>query len=172
MEKLTRKEFEATHAELFAEIKNEAYQKGLSEGIKTGKAEGLVSGAEAERNRIKDVESQSIAGHEGIIQEMKYDGKSTKADAAVRILAAEKTLRQTKLESFKDDGKVIAKDVTVDMTKKQDEAAADANLPLEEKAKKEWDTNPSIRNEFRLGGFSSFVAWLKNEKNVKIMGKK
>jgi hypothetical protein len=172
MEKLTRKEFEATHPDLFSEIANESYQKGLSEGIKTGKAEGLVSGAEAERNRIKDVENQSIAGHEAIIQEMKYDGKSTGGDAAVKILAAEQTLRITKLQSFKEDGKFVAKDVTAPMTKKEEEEAADAKLPLEEKAQKEWDANPSVRSEFRLGGFNSFLAWLKNEKNVKIMGKK
>ncbi len=172
MEKLTRKEFEATHAELFAEIANESHQKGLSEGIKIGKAEGLVSGAEAERNRIKDVESQSIAGHEAIIQEMKYDGKSTGAETAVRILAAEKTLRQTKVKSFQEEHTTVVKHDEGALTAQQQETAADSNLPLEEKAKKEWDANESIRSEFRLGGFDSFLAWLKNEKNVRIMGKK
>lgn len=169
--KLTRSEFEATHPELFAEIADESYQKGLSDGTAKGKAEGMASGAEAERNRIRDVESQLVGGHEAIIQEMKYDGRSTGPEAAVKILAAERELRRTRLKEFQGEHTTVVKHDPPSMTEKL-EQASEANLPPEERAKKDWDNNPRIRQEFRLGGFASYLAWLKNEPNVRIMGGK
>lgn len=47
-------------------------------------------GAQAERDRIADVRSQLIPGYEGLIAKMELDGKSTGADAARAIVAAER----------------------------------------------------------------------------------
>jgi signal peptide peptidase SppA len=56
-------------------------------------AELRADGAAAERERIQAIEGQSIAGHEALIASLKFDGKSTAGDAAMAVLAAEKTAR-------------------------------------------------------------------------------
>ncbi len=50
-------------------------------------------GASAERARIQAIEAQSIPGHEKLISALKFDGKSTAGDAAMAVLAAEKSSR-------------------------------------------------------------------------------
>lgn len=52
--------------------------------------EAMARGAEAERNRILGIEQTALAGHDDLVATMKADGKTTPAEAAVRILAAEK----------------------------------------------------------------------------------
>jgi signal peptide peptidase SppA len=69
------------------------------EGFKAGEAKG----AENERTRIKDVEAQALPGHDKLIAELKFDGKSTGGDAAVAILAAEKKKRGDKLAALEED---------------------------------------------------------------------
>lgn len=49
-----------------------------------------AEGADAERARILAVESQSMPGHEKLISSLKADGKTSAADAALQVLAAEK----------------------------------------------------------------------------------
>lgn len=56
-------------------------------------AELRAEGAAAERARIQAVEAQAIAGHEALINTLKFDGKSTGGDAAMAVLAAEKNAR-------------------------------------------------------------------------------
>lgn len=56
-------------------------------------AELRAEGAQAERARIQAVEAQTIPGHEGLIASLKFDGKSNAGDAALAVLAAEKTSR-------------------------------------------------------------------------------
>jgi ClpP class serine protease len=57
----------------------------------------LAEGAEAERARIQGVRAQAIPGHEALIERLAFDGKTTGPEAAVQILAAEKTLRETQM---------------------------------------------------------------------------
>lgn len=49
-----------------------------------------AEGADAERARILAVESQSMPGHEKLIAGLKADGKTSAAEAAMQVLAAEK----------------------------------------------------------------------------------
>jgi signal peptide peptidase SppA len=49
-----------------------------------------AEGAQAERQRIDDVAAQSMPGHESLIASLKADGKTTGAEAAMQVLAAEK----------------------------------------------------------------------------------
>lgn len=53
----------------------------------------IAQGASAERARIQGIEAQAIAGHESLINSMKFDGQSTAGDAAMAIVAAEKSAR-------------------------------------------------------------------------------
>lgn len=52
-----------------------------------------AEGAQAERERIQSVEAQAIAGHEALINTLKFDGKSSAGDAAMAVNAAERQTR-------------------------------------------------------------------------------
>jgi len=62
-----------------------------------------ADGAEAERNRIQAVLAQALPGHEKLAETLAFDGKTTGPEAAVAILNAEKELRKTKADEFKQD---------------------------------------------------------------------
>lgn len=70
---MNREQIEAEHPALAAELRAE--------------------GAAAERTRIQAIEGQTIPGHEALITSLKFDGKSTAGDAAMAVLAAEKSTR-------------------------------------------------------------------------------
>jgi len=166
--KLTLEEFKTAYPDLFAEIETAAHSKGLTEGLERGRAEGIEQGASAERERIRGVESQLIVGHEALINELKFDGKTTGPEAAVKVLAAEREVMKTKHDTFTADSpKVIPPAEPADVKAE----ATDDKLPLEEKAKKDWDSKPELRNEFKMGGFNAYLAYLKNEQNVRILVK-
>jgi hypothetical protein len=103
MSEFTVETFKAAYPELHAQIDSAAYQRGLAEGESKGRSEGMVSGAEAERKRIQDVEAQLLPGHEALIAQLKGDGKTTGAEAAVQVINADRVLRETKLKSFQED---------------------------------------------------------------------
>lgn len=100
---LTKENFSAAYPELFAEITKEAFEKGIFGGIEEGK----LSGAESERERIKSVEEQLLPGHEALITSLKYDGKTTGAEAAVQVLKAEKELMASRHSDLIEDGKKV-----------------------------------------------------------------
>lgn len=62
-----------------------------------------AEGAAAERARIQAVEGQLIPGHEALIATLKFDGKSTAGDAAIAVLAADKTVRQAQAKALADE---------------------------------------------------------------------
>jgi hypothetical protein len=66
-------------------------------------AKGREAGATAERERIQGIESIARPGHEKLIHQMKFDGKSTKADAAIAIVDAENAKIGGRLEAIKKD---------------------------------------------------------------------
>jgi ATP-dependent Clp protease protease subunit len=72
-------------ADLVTEI--EATMK-LDDKLAAARAEG----AKAERERIKGIEDNTLPGHEKLTAELKFDGKTSPAEAAVAILKAEKAL--------------------------------------------------------------------------------
>jgi hypothetical protein len=83
-------------------------------------AKGKSDGASAERDRIKAVESQgeNLPGHEALIQEMKFDGKTTGPEAAVKVLAAEKTKKAERVRDIRADApKPVPASVIDDPTK-------------------------------------------------------
>jgi signal peptide peptidase SppA len=59
--------------------------------------------ASAERARIQAVEAQAIPGHDALIASLKFDGKSTAGDAAMAVLAAEKTARTNHAKALAAD---------------------------------------------------------------------
>lgn len=64
-----------------------------------------AEGAEAERARIKAVREQSMPGHEKLIEQLAFDGKTTPGDAAIAVNAAERN-RMTALASDRNSDAV------------------------------------------------------------------
>lgn len=91
--------FEAGKAEGLAEGREAATAEGLAKGLEQGRTEG----AAAERERIKAVESQALPGHAALIEQLKFDGKTTGPEAAVKILQVEKESRLIHRDKLKTD---------------------------------------------------------------------
>ncbi len=102
---MTKDEIRAKFPDLYQSIHDEGRSVGVVEGAEQGKkdgvAEGRKIGAEEERQRIKDVRAQLMPGHEALIEEMVADGKTTGADAALRVLAQEKARLAAAAEALK-----------------------------------------------------------------------
>lgn len=141
--------------------------------VAEGKAAGLIEGAEQELKRIQAIEALAMPGQEALIAEMKADGKTTGPEAAVKLIAADKTLREAK-------GKDIVKDSTEEglavpaaaAPSDEEGVEVDADAPLDERAKAIWDKKKEIRAEF--GKFETFLAYLEADEKglVKILGQK
>ncbi len=180
---MTLNELKVESPDLYNAVFEEGKKEGHAAGLVEGKAVGLekgktetqdqakVDGATAERERIQGVEAQLIPGHETLIQDMKFDGKTTGEQAAVKILAAEKTLREGVLDKLDKD----APDPVATVLVPDVEAAidpTDENLPIEDKAKAAWDKDPDLRAEFS-NKFDAYLAYAKADAKgkAKILGK-
>lgn len=80
----------------------------LSREVLAAKYPDLLSsirteGATAERTRIQAVLAQSLPGHEKLVQELAFDGKTTGPEAAVAVLNAEKAARGNALATLKTE---------------------------------------------------------------------
>lgn len=168
--KLTLEQFKSAYPELHADIDSQAFQRGLDEGKETGRSEGFEAGKSAERARIQEVERVSIPGHEKLIAELKYDGRTSGPEAAVKVLEAEKALRETKQASFVADGPAPVKPAPAPENESLE--AQEAGLPVEERCRKRWDRDANIREEFKMGGLASYTAFERNKENVRILEKK
>jgi hypothetical protein len=95
-------------------LEDSAYAKGKSEG------------ESAERERIKAIEAQGegMPGHEKLIQEMKFDGKTTGPQAAVALLAAEKKKKASRVADIRADAPNAVPAAAIDDPSKK-EAPAD-----------------------------------------------
>ena len=166
----TAETFKAAFPEIHEEIRRAGYDAGLADGTEKGRAEGFEAGRTAERERIREVEKISIPGHEALVSEMKFDGKTTGPEAAVKVLQAETELRKAKQQSFVADAPAPAKPAPA--AEKEDPDAELEKLPLEQQAKIRWERSPEIRDEFFMSGFAGYLAFLKNEKSIRIFEKK
>lgn len=111
---VTKESLTEAYPELIAEIQKESQEKGFSEGeakMKEGMAQAIEKarkeGVAAEQARIKAVRALSIPGHEALIETLMFDGETTGEQAAMKVLTAEKTLRESKLAAFQAEGKEI-----------------------------------------------------------------
>ena len=166
---VTKETFRAAYPDLFVEIQKEARAMGFSEGLEAGKKEGMSSGAEMERERIKSVQSQLLPGHEALIEILKWDGKTTGPEAAVQVLGAERALLDGKRKELMEEAQLPISQNNIGTGKKED---IDPNLPIEDQAKAIWQKNPELRKEFG-DNFDSYLAFSKAnaEGKVKIWNK-
>ena len=117
---------------------------------------GMTAGAEAERNRIKAVEEQTLPGHEALIAGLKFDGKTSGPEAASRVLAAEKQMRQTRLSSLETEAP------------KPVPPTNEPSIPIAgpEKDERDWNANAELRDEF-VDNKEAFLAFRKKEREGK-----
>lgn len=157
---LTVETLQQLYPDIYGAVEKAGHDAGYQEGIARGTEEGRAAGAAAERSRIKAIEDLAIPGHEALIAGLKFDGTTTAAEAAVQIVAAEKKVRSTVAAQITADA---IKPVTQPDAGEQPSAAADVSLPLEERAKKEWDKNEALRAEFAgcSKPFEAYIASLK-----------
>jgi len=100
-------ELKEKYPDLYADVILEGKNAGIAEAKVSGEEaveEARASGATIERQRIADVRAQLIPGHEAIIDALAMDGKTTGPEAAVKVLAAEKVVREGRLAALKADG--------------------------------------------------------------------
>jgi hypothetical protein len=151
---LAKEEFKQAYPDLFKEISAEAFAQGQEKG----RAEGMIMGRQEERRRIMEVEAQGMPEQAELIQKLKYDGRTTGAEAALQILSAHKALLAGKHEKFLQGGPPLmgAPDTTIQAE----------NLPPEERAKRDWEASAELRQEFSRGGFAAYLSFLRNEGRI------
>lgn len=136
-----------------------------SEGRTAGHAAGVIEGANKERERILGIEAVALPGYEKVVADAKADGKSTAADVATQIVAAQKAAGAAAIESRrKTDAELPTIKPSVDATA---DGKPDPNLPIEEQAKAEWDRSPDLRAEFG-NSYGAFVAYRKAESEGRV----
>ncbi|HWH75557.1 MAG TPA: S49 family peptidase [Methylibium sp.] len=152
---ITRESLERDHPALFAQVR----------------VEFTAAGAQAERDRIAAVRAQALPGHEKLIEQLATDGKTTGPEAAQAVLAAERSARTAHAASFASDAPQPAP-ASAAPGVDANAAAKDTSLPIEQRAKAEWDAKPEVRGEFT--SFESYLALRKAEESgrVRVLGKK
>lgn len=159
----------ANNPELLEQIQKDSFAEG--------EAEGRKAGADAERERIRAVHDQMLVGHEKLINECMFDGKTTGPEAAVKILAVEKTARDKHSANLHADAPAavtmppnneVASDKAVSAAHDED-----TTIPLEERAKTAWDNDAGLRAEFGTD-FDSYLAYRRANENgqIKVLGRK
>lgn len=113
---LTRASLEQDHAPLFAALKGEF----------------MALGATAERERMAGVRAQLMPGHEALVESLAADGKTTPAEAAMAVNAAERAALAAAATAHAKDAPPVLRGsptgtvVEGDKAKAQAEAAAEA----------------------------------------------
>jgi hypothetical protein len=159
---MDRKELEAAHPALFAQLQTEF----------------TAAGAAAERARIQAVESALIPGHEALIAGLKFDGKTTGGDAALAVNAAERQIRTSQGAAANADAPKPVRTTPTPAYEASAEAKAAAEaqrvaaLTVEDRCKAQWEASAETRSEFASVG--DYIAYTKATAsgNVRVAGKK
>ena len=145
-------------------ITAEILQQHNPELLNSIQSTAKTDGATAERQRIQDVLAQSMPGHEALVNTLAFDGKTTGAEAAIQVLAAEKKNRGTAADNHAADAAALAAvTATVDAGAGTGEDLS--HLPIEDRCKAQWEKDKDLRAEF--GSFETYVAWAKADANSK-----
>jgi hypothetical protein len=123
-------------------------------------AQIMEYGADLERLRIKSVSEQLMPGHETLISDMMFDGKTTGPQAAVKILQAEKLVRGKALEGLNQDAIPPVNHTHTPAVETPAGTEADDGTPIEEKAKAQWDKDAKLRKEFG-NDYAAYLAYAK-----------
>jgi signal peptide peptidase SppA len=122
-----------------------------------------IEGANKERERIKTVEEQLIPGHEDLIRNLKFDGKTTGAEAAIKVLAAVKQSSAVMLSNLKADAPEALPMPAMAHADKRPPVFPDEEeeLPEDEKYEAIWRKDGKLRAEF--GSKEAYIAFMQAE---------
>lgn len=124
-------------------------------------------GAQQERERIQAVENQFIPGHEVLIKQLKFDGKTTGAEAAIQVLAEEKMFQSEKQAAFQSQMTSplpIACSVIEETTLLHQNAQK--SLSTEGQWRANWENDATLQAEF--GSVDTYLAFQKAQQNGQI----
>lgn len=93
-------------------------RKATDDSVTAAKADARAEGAKSERERIVAVLDQSMAGHEKLVKELAFDGKTTGPEAAVKVLQAERSKGVQRLADLNADAAGAANVPVVDASDK------------------------------------------------------
>lgn len=140
------KTLRAEHPEIVSELTREITEAVSATVRAAAFEEGRAAGVAAETQRIKDIEANALPGHDELVASLKFDGKTSGAEAAVQILRAEKAKGATRLAAMREDATAVAAVAAVAAP-----AAApvdDGTLKTDEQYKAIWEASPALRSEF------------------------
>lgn len=145
------------HTAALSDARAEGHADGLATGRAEGKSQNEASGAARELQRIKDVAAQTLPGHEALVRELMFDGKTTGAEAAARVITAERDKRGKRLEDLEADAAAAHAPVAAAPADRQQKPVVDKNLPVEDRCKVEWQHDPQLRADF--GTVEEYIAY-------------
>jgi signal peptide peptidase SppA len=119
-------------------------------------SEGAETGAKTELARIQAVEAVAIPGHDELIARLKYDGKTTGAEAAIQVIQAEQSNQKKVLKTLEAES---VKPAALSM----EAAPVETAKTPEEK----WEADADLRQSFG-NDQPSYLAYLKAEKEGRI----
>lgn len=122
-----------------------------------------AEGAALEVARIKSCDDALLAGHEELVNSMKFDGKSTGGDVAMAIVMAEKRIRSEKLSDF---GKFAPAVVPMVSLNSAELGGSEPEKTGEERLKSDWETNPKIKAEFAT--YENYASYMMAVANGKV----
>lgn len=150
MADLTLKEIQEKHPDLYQSI------------VAIGRNENKVAvetagkkGIEDERTRVALIIAHALPGQEELRDKCIAEGISA-GDAAMRFLAAENALLDQKAQALKDEKPAK---VSVDIPPEKKPELKDDDLPLEAKAKKDWESKKELHDDFL--DFEDYLAYQK-----------
>lgn len=123
-----------------------------------------AEGAAAELQRVKDVQAASLPGHDALIATLMFDGQTSGAQAALKVLAAERAKRGDKLAALQADA--AGATTTAAAAPADGEKPVDKSMPLEDRCRAEWQTDPTIRADF--GDVDEYIAYRRATENGRV----
>lgn len=131
-------------------------------------ATARVEAATAERERIQAVFAQSMPGHEALIEQLAFDGKTTGEQAAIQVLQAVRVANESALGSHREDAPAPAAVTPTDDTPSSTPASTTQDhRPVEDRCKDAWDKDASLRAEF-LEDLDAYVAYTKAKESGRV----
>ena len=126
------------------------FKKGKTEG----QAQGEIIGAKDEQERIKGVEAQLQPGCEELITKMKWDGASTKGEAAEAVIQAQKEKQAKGLKELEKEAPGAIKPLP----------GEGDPAPSDDAIKAAWDGKDGETLKAEFGNdYSSYEAYFKND---------
>lgn len=151
---LIRNEHPEIVTEILAGVNLDYVRANLPDVVSKIETEGIEAGAKTERLRIQSVSEQTMPGHEKLIADLMFDGKTTGEMAAVKVLQAEKQIRSQMAADLVKDAPDAIEQPPVDGT----DGTVSDNLPVDKRCEAKWKKSQKLQDEF-LGDFDAYLAY-------------